>query len=202
MKRGIGPGKVLKMAAWALATMLVIFCTGCSQVVTQKPLHPEFVYEDPDQLKGSWLVEEDGEYTGTVGISINNSGDAFVGFLEVKDDQIVLSRYQLFMTPGPGHRYVSFKQLNGDSDEYFFARVEFSEGGSIRIFGSDHDAFADAVEQGDLEGTVQRDKKNVSVILTSSPHTILEFMKDKERSDLFEEYSEGLVLRKLPMPVD
>jgi len=178
------------------AIALALFVIGCSSVTIEQPLSTHPTPVDKDQFEGTWLVEK-----SAIEVKFASNGVARIAGTEWKDDHFRLVQGEMIVTEGKENKYISIRfGEDGDwTNRYFFLRYTFTDRGDLVVWMPNTDAFEKAVETNALQGVVtkQRDSKNINV--TNTPATLLDFMDDPERRDLFE-YRKPIVLRRIVAP--
>jgi hypothetical protein len=82
------------------------------------------------------------------------------------------------------------------ADHYYLVQFRFTDPGELVLWLPNVDAFAEAIAQSRLHGTVDGDGSGTDITITSAPETLLELIDDPDDLVLFD-YRNPLVLRRV-----
>ncbi len=178
-------------ALWRMTGVVatVLLVAGCSKVTTVGPLSADPKPIDREMFEGIWIIDDD-PYV----IKFGEDGVARIGAVYWEDGQFNLGRGEMIVAEGKENNFVSVRfQEDGEwPDDYLFAQYKFVDNGDLVIWQPRVSEFEDAVEEGLLQGEAGRR----SVVITSPPEKVLEFLNDPERGDLFD-YRDPKVYRRI-----
>lgn len=185
---------VPRSLAAALAALLLL--SGCSTVSMTTALpHASAGDEvaDREQLEGAW------ECRGApIQLRFREDGTGVFAALEWEDDRFVPEQHELVVTSVDDRRFLSVRVFEDGEwlPNRYLAEYGLSEAGELVVWQPDVQAFADAVDRGELAGTIERAEYSTDVVLTAAPEQILAFLRDTERAELFD-LSDPMTCRKI-----
>jgi len=184
------------------ATLVVLaILIGCGGVTLNQPLPSRHSAELLQALEGYWHATD-----GVFEIRFSDSGKGRLGALEWDEDHFGLIEWEIVATASGDGGFVSMRTQDeaelstndpGDPESYVFARFTLTPLGDLVLWAPDPTAFATAVDDGLLMGSVTDDREDPWVEIESPPDSVLAFLEDPANDDLFILES-PLVLKRLP----
>ncbi|MFN0197867.1 MAG: hypothetical protein ACKVT0_14070 [Planctomycetaceae bacterium] len=163
---------------------LTIIAGGCNIVSTTTPFGDPASEAELENLQGTW-INDDQE---SAQVHVAENGELVLGSLQWDDD---LKRFRAENLTLKATQVGDIKLLFATNiDEaaqraYVFGRYELDDDGTLRVHTSIPDRFADAVNAGDLKGTVVKKEKSVSVDLTDSSAAIRDYLAAEGPEEFF-----------------
>ncbi len=187
----------LKTLAVPLCGALLALLTGCGGVFLREPFPAARPPVDKERLEGNWQLDD-----GFLAVAFDEKGVGHAATLEWKDDRFAQDEYTFVTVAGPQRRYLCAAAVtNGvaDASHYLVARYEFVGSNALKLFWAQPEAFAAAVSNRVLAGTVDRGspekRTGLSVLLTDPPERLLKVFDAPTSTNLFAD-PDAKVLRK------
>lgn len=175
---------------------LALLLSGCSSVTIPHPLsiHPKAV--DKDKFEGTWLVDK-----SAVEVRFGSNGVARIARTEWKDDHFRLVQGEMIVTEGNKDNYISIRVEEDGvwTNRYFFLKYTFTDSEDLVLWLPNGDAFEAAIKTNALQGVITKKTYSTDISVTNAPASVVDFLNDPERGDLFE-YREPMVLRRIAPP--
>jgi hypothetical protein len=169
----------MKSCSALICAGLALLAAGCSTVTVKEPIGRTAPHAELKALEGLWK-NDDGN---TFEVRLTKSGDLSLGQLEWNEEEqtyrAVTSR--LLVTQS---RKLKLLYLDGSNipkqDGILFCRYEIESPETVRLYYPDVSVFKQAVESGELSGTIARDSNPsdaISVHLSASADQVDQFLK-------------------------
>jgi len=163
---------------------------GCSSVTTLSPLPADMETPELETFVGTWQFEDE-----VVQVALREEGVACVAGLAWDDSAFVMKQGELTVTQGEHRSFLCFAAYDSDmpSDQFLFFQYRFLSPDLLIVWRPRIDAFQSAVDGGFLtaaDGSTAR-----QLVLDVESETLLAFIDDPTRTDLFE-YEDPLLLRR------
>ncbi|NLX21087.1 MAG: hypothetical protein GXY55_05355 [Phycisphaerae bacterium] len=168
MVNTLAPGR------WSLLLLVPLLLASCDSVISTVPLGtPSQDAAVNKSLDGVWLGG-DGQ---VLYIKHVNDGELRIAGVEWKDGRFQLSELAAYLTIEQDVRYVNLVDPESDKEKpkYLLARLAPTTGDDLVVYPPQAAAFAEAVNERRLSGTVTKHKHSTAVELTA----------DKDRLDAF-----------------
>ncbi len=180
-----------------LVFMLFFIC-ACSTVSTPYPLNDQPTPMDQEKFEGTWIVEG-----GAVAVRFADDGVGHIAGVEWEGGKFRLMQGELIVTEGVPTNYLSirFDDQGQWHEQYALVRYKFTDQGELVLWSPDIEAFESAIEAKELKGAIEKDRYNTEITLTEAPDSLVRFMNDPKRQNLFN-YQEPIVLRRIDLPVN
>jgi hypothetical protein len=177
---------------WGIVLLIPVL-TGCASVTLVQPLPAMEDAAERARFEGEWIMDGEIVY---VRFGSKNTGQ-FAG-VDWKEEQFQLDTGELVVSRGMKHDYLSVRVKMKDQweDHYYFAQYAFTDEGNLLVWLPDPEAFDQAIQEGRLEGAVERTQYTHNVELTDTPEKILAFLNEPGNGDLFD-YSAPRTLKRL-----
>jgi hypothetical protein len=177
-----------------LSIFIILLTISCSSVTSKYPLsaNPEPI--DQKNFEGVWQVDND----EVVQIKFANNGIAMIAGLEWQSDQFIIMRGEMIVSEGNEHNFLSirFKEKGKWMDGYLFLPYKFTEQGDLILWPPVVDAFEEAIREKILQGTIEMGEYSTSIMLTSSPEKLFNFINNSDNFNLFD-YRDPIILLKV-----
>lgn len=172
---------------------IALVSLGCSSVTTVDPLPWKTEPTDQERFEGTWLIGD-----GALQIRFAETGVARFAGLDWQDGRFQLEQGEMTICHGEELDFLSVHAQEDGAwmDGYYLVQYRFTDDGDLVLWLPDPEAFADAVTEGRLEGTVEGEGCCKDVIVTSPPAELLELIDDADDLELFD-YREPMILRRL-----
>ncbi len=170
-----------------------LFLAGCSTVSSKEPLGDPTSAEDAKKLEGVWLAADEPLWIRHI-----KDNELRLGSLSWNKDhsRFELAEAAVFVTKDDDRSYVNVKGLGANEEQDFcFARLAGIDDDSIVMFFPRTDAFAEAVENGTLPGTVTR-AQTTAVRLSATAAQLGEFV-DPEKTSVQFDVDAAIPLRRV-----
>jgi hypothetical protein len=181
-------GKIVVLVSW-----IALLSLGCSSVMTVHPLPWRTEPTDRERFEGTWLVGDD-----SFQIRFTDSGVARFAGLDWEDGQFRLEQGEMTICRGEHLGFLSVRtQEDGEwTNHYYLVQFKFTDPGELVLWLPNADAFAEAIAQDRLRGTVDGNGSGTDITITGAPENLLELIDDPEDLVLFD-YRSPLVLRRV-----
>lgn len=185
---------VSRSHAAALAVLLLL--SGCSTVSMTTALpHASSASEvaDREQLEGAWACRG-----AVVQLRFREDGIGVLASMEWEEDRFVPEQHELVVTPVDARRFLSVRVYDDGAwlPNHYLAEYGLGEAGELVVWQPDVQTFVEAVDRGDLAGTIERGEHSTDVTLTAAPEHIMAFLSRAERAALFD-LSDPMSCRKI-----
>jgi hypothetical protein len=176
-----------------LVIWVVLLSLGCSSVTTVQPLPWKIEAGDQERFEGTWLVGDD-----SLQIRFADNGVARFAGLDWEDGQFQLEQGEMIICRGDHLGFLSVRTREDGEwmNHYYLVQFKFTDPGELVLWLPNVDAFADAIAQNRLEGTVDGDGSGTDVTITSGPDALLELIDVGDDRALFD-YREPIILKKV-----
>lgn len=173
-------------------SFVLFLLTSCSSVVSRYPLSEPSSSPEAKKLEGIWLVEK-----GPLFVQFQENGVAKLASLEWDGQQFEQLEGDMIVTIGKHRRFLSVRFFEDDSLEpsYYIMEYAFSDDGHLLVWSPQLERFEAAVEEGNMEGFIEKGEFSTDVILTQPPGPLLKTL-DQPEKDYFD-YRKPLILKKL-----
>lgn len=171
----------------------VLVSLGCSSVTTIQPLPWKIETADQERFEGTWIFAD-----GSLQIRFAATGVARFAGLDWEDDRFQLERGEMTICHGEELDFLSVRTEEDGTwmDRYYLVQYRFTDEGDLVLWLPNAEAFADAIAQGRLEGTVEGEDCCKDVTITGPPDALLALIDDADDSELFD-YREPMILRRV-----
>ena len=215
MARGTIPSGSLAMRAFGLhpatlAATCMLVLAGCGGVSFEHPLSDEKTTEVDESLIGFWepvassLGEEDpapGELWPRIAVGKDAAGGKRMEAvaLQVEDGVVKVERLEALATRIGESRYLSLRKPQESDKNWFVVQYEVTGDDELRCRILDAEAFAQAVDDGELEGEARGPERGHEVVdltvrISASTEAVRAWIAKHADSCLEEK---GLTLRRL-----
>ncbi|MEM9420713.1 MAG: hypothetical protein AAGA25_16930 [Planctomycetota bacterium] len=171
---------------------------GCHYVSSQHPVGAPV--EDTPGNGGVWQIV--GEEDSIVAITATGDGRFIMGGLDWDGEVFQVNNIDGIATKEDGVYYLNLdiRDFEDDGEDkplaYYFVRVLSIDDTTLVLAHPNAEVFAEAVEAGQLEGSVDRSDNQVAVQLTSEPAELNDFIDPDQIHRQFH-LDELMILRKL-----
>ncbi len=170
----------------AAAFAVLLLLSGCSTVSMTTALpHASSASEvaDREQLEGAWACGG-----AVIQLRFREDGTGVFAAMEWEDEQFVPEQHELVVTPVDARRFLSVRVYEDGEwlPNHYLVEYGLGEAGELVVWQPDVQAFVEAVDRGDLAGTIERGEYSTDVILAAAPEHIMAFLSRAERAALFD----------------
>lgn len=164
-------------AILSILVFTLLGTAGCSSVSSIQPIGEPVKDNLAEYFNGVWASDD-----GVVHCRAVGEGRLRIASVEWKDGDFRLNHMDILITEHNGARFMHLVQkTKSDAPvRYFFSRINASGKRHLVSFGPDIPAFAQAIEQNQLSGTVERKNKIITAKI-DGPKKELEAFLTKER---------------------
>lgn len=183
------------MIVHGLSFMMFFIC-ACSAVSTSYPLNNRPTPVDQERFEGTWMLEG-----GTVSLRFAQDGVAHIAGVEWEGGKFRMVQGEMIVALGVPTNYLSirFDDQGKWLEQYALVRYKFTDQGDLVIWLPDPEAFESVIEAKELKGVIERDRYSCEILLTEPPDSLIRFMNDPQRQNLFN-YHEPMVLKRIVWP--
>jgi len=176
-----------------LVGMIALMGSACSSVTATQPLPRMEDFGEQEKLEGTW---SDGDQV--LHLAFDDQGVIHFAGVSWQEDHFGLERGEATVSEGVDLNLLSIRvQEKGEWLEgYIFAQFRITDRGDLLLWLPEVDAFADAVDDGRLEGIVERGKYGTDVSITANPEDLHAFINDPARPHLFN-LTDPIILRRV-----
>jgi len=173
----------LRRGLLAMVVAVALAPVGCSSVTLRHPLPANGGASDRAQLEGCW--RSGGE---VVFVEFSDDGVGRIAGVDWKDGRFQLGEAEMVVSRAADRGFLSVRTrgTSGWDRELYLLEFHATDDGDLVLWAPDPEAFAVAVDQGRLEGTVERDEHSLNVTLTGAPEKVLAFLGDPASGELFD----------------
>ncbi len=152
---------------------LMALLSSCSSVLIPEPLVSTTEPELREELEGVWLVEE-----GAIHVAFTEKGQGEIAFIEREEEKFKLERGELAAVEFDDRTYLSvrFEEDGEMMEKYYLAEFKTDDSGNLIAWPADVDRFGKAVNDGELEGVIEKSKYSTVIELKSDNAALLRFL--------------------------
>lgn len=186
---------------FAIGVLLVVlpFISACSGVGSRYPLSPPKAAVVDPNIEGMWKEKGDDKNGTSYAYVVHTDQRPFETMTALGNGNGSAQLYLMFVTRTPKYSYLNladvdtkdltdkkttsmwgvFNGVIGMRDAFIFRRYRYNWLGRIVVSAPDPETVAQAVEKGELKGTVDRDKSNhtVTVHLSDTSAHLLNYFE-------------------------
>lgn len=195
-----------------IATKLILFTffllslTGCSSVISNRPIGLDCILVNPEEWNGIWLIDDN---VVRIKVIDDTNGIVKIASIEDKNNDLKLESIVLKVMKGEKWLYANIIEMEGEkaTDKYLWGRISKEER-KIIFWAPSVKEFAKAAESKKIDATVSKKTKSKgcneiseeeeypdNVILKDEPKTIIDLIENGE-SNYFE-WDHPIILSKL-----
>jgi len=175
-------------------SVLIVLGIGCSSVTTLQPLPRSSDLAERARFEGVWISDDD-----LIQVRFDKDGLGHFAGLGWDDEKFKLERGEMIVAAGKDLGFLSVRVEEDDGEwmhRYYLLQYRFTDSGDLVLWNPQPEPFADAVDAGTLEGTVERSDSGVDAVILGQPADLLAFIDDPEDLTLFD-YRDPMIFKRI-----
>ena len=188
---------MIKHLLCLMAAAATFTFTGCDNVSLVEPFGKPVDAGERAKLVGTWQF---GEAAGRIEVKQTKQGGLIAGLMQwdVASGRFRADNLELVATQFGDHRFIHLRNMDDPEKQrgWSFARYEHRGEHELLLFAPVAKRFQQGVENGQLQGTVTKEKRHVRVKVTAAKADVESFLQAGTITACFAEQPLKLNLRK------